>query len=62
MSDEPTIPSFNPSEKIEVDVPEEKIGELMSYLRAHVPENRQRSTARTNHEQAAMRAVKANSV
>ena len=62
MSDETTIPSFNPSGKTEVDVIKEKTEELMSYIRAHVPENRQRSIALTNYEQAAMWAVKANFV
>jgi hypothetical protein len=62
MANETTIPSFNPSGKSEVDEIKAKTEELMNYIRVHVPENRQRSIALTNYEQAAMWAVKANFV
>ncbi len=62
MANETTIPSFNPSGKSEVDAIKGMTEELMAYIRANVPENRQRSIALTNYEQAAMWAVKANFV
>jgi hypothetical protein len=55
-----TIPSFNPSGKTQVDEIKRMTEELMAYLRANVPDNRCRSIAITNYEQAAMWAVKAN--
>jgi hypothetical protein len=62
MSNETTIPSFNPSGKSEVDAIKGLTEQLMDYIRENVPENRQRSIALTNYEQAAMWAVKANFV
>lgn len=62
MSTETTIPSFNPSGKDEVAAIKEMTERLMDYIRENVPENRQRSIALTNYEQAAMWAVKANFV
>lgn len=55
-----TIPSFNPSGKSEVDAIKEMTETIMQFLRENVPENRERSIAITNYEQAAMWAVKAN--
>jgi hypothetical protein len=60
MSNETTIPSFNPSGKSEVDAIKQMTETLMEYLRENVPDNRARSIALTNYEQAAMWAVKAN--
>lgn len=62
MSKETTIPSFNPSKNAQVDVIKAKTEELLEYIRDSVPENRLRSIALTNYEQAAMWAVKANFV
>ena len=62
MSTETTLPDFNPSGLSEVDVIKQKTEELMQFIRASVPDNRQRSIALTNYEQAAMWAVKANFV
>jgi len=62
MSNETTIPRFNPSGKDEVAAIKEMTETLMEYIRENVPENRQRSIALTNYEQAAMWAVKANFV
>lgn len=62
MSDEKasTIPSFNPSGSDTVAAIKAKTEELMDFLRENVPNNRERSIAITNYEQAAMWAVKAN--
>jgi hypothetical protein len=60
MGNETTIPEFNPSGSDVVAGIKERTEELMSYLRDNVPENRCRSIALTNYEQAAMWAVKAN--
>ena len=57
---ETTIPSFNPSGKEEVAAIKEMTETIMQFLRDNVPENRCRSIAITNYEQAAMWAVKAN--
>lgn len=62
MSNETTIPSFNPSGSEVVAEIKARTDALMDYLRAAVPDNRQRSIALTNYEQAAMWAVKANFV
>ncbi len=62
MSNETTIPEFNPSGSEVVAETKRMTEELMEYIRSHVPENRQRSIALTNYEQAAMWAVKANFV
>lgn len=61
MPDEPTtIPAFNPSGSATVDEIKRRTEELMAFLREAVPDNRCRSIALTNYEQAAMWAVKAN--
>ena len=60
MSKETAIPSFNPSGSDVVAQIKQKTEELMEFLRASVPDNRCRSIALTNYEQAAMWAVKAN--
>lgn len=61
MSDkETTIPTFNPSGKAQVDEIKRRTEDLMDYIRENVPDNRRRSIALTNYEQAAMWAVKAN--
>ena len=57
---ETTIPGFNPSGNEAVDKIKAKTEELMELIRAEVPDNRCRSIALTNYEQAAMWAVKAN--
>lgn len=57
---ETTIPAFNPSSNPVVDEVKRRTEELMDYLRENVPDNRCRSIALTNYEQAAMWAVKAN--
>jgi hypothetical protein len=69
MSDQPepkatltqasTLPGFNPSNSQEVAEIKRMTEELFAYLRAKVPDNRCRSIAITNYEQAAMWAVKA---
>lgn len=62
MSDDKasTLQDFNPSGSDVVSVIKAKTDELMCYIRGAVPENRERSIAITNYEQAAMWAVKAN--
>lgn len=55
-----TLPDFNPSGSDVVATIKAKTEDLMAYLRQSVPENRERSLAITNYEQAAMWAVKAN--
>lgn len=55
-----TLPGFNPSNNQHVAEIKRMTEELMAYLRANVPDNRCRSIAITNYEQAAMWAVKAN--
>lgn len=62
MSNETTIPAFNPSGSEVVADIKAKTEDLMDYIRANCPENRQRSIALTNYEQAAMWAVKSNFV
>lgn len=62
MSKESTLPAFNPSGSEVVAEIKRRTDELMDYLRDAVPENRHRSIAMTNYEQAAMWAVKANFV
>lgn len=57
---ESTLPEFNPSGSDVVAEIKKRTDELMAYLRANVPDNRCRSIAITNYEQAAMWAVKAN--
>ena len=55
-----TLPDFNPSNDERVAKIKTMTEELLAYLRNHVPDNRCRSLAITNYEQAAMWAVKAN--
>jgi hypothetical protein len=57
-----TLPDFNPSGSNVVAGIKSRTEDLMTYLRENVPENRARSIAITNYEQAAMWAVKANFV
>lgn len=57
---ESTLPSFNPTNNEQVAEIKRRTEELMEYLRSSVPDNRCRSIALTNYEQAAMWAVKAN--
>lgn len=59
---ETTIPSFNPSGNQNVAAVKEMTETIMQFLRDNVPDNRCRSIALTNYEQAAMWAVKANFV
>lgn len=60
MSKETTIPAFNPSGSEVVQGIKDRTEELMQFIREHAPDNRCRSIALTNYEQAAMWAVKAN--
>ena len=62
MTKETTIPAFNPSGSEVVAETKRLTEELMEYIRQNVPDNRHRSIALTNYEQAAMWAVKANFV
>ena len=55
-----TLPNFNPSGSEQVASIKAKTEDIMAYLRDNVPNNRERSLAITNYEQAAMWAVKAN--
>lgn len=55
-----TLPNFNPSNNENVAEIKRRTEELMAFLREQVPDNRCRSIAITNYEQAAMWAVKAN--
>ena len=54
-----TLPSFNPSSDPRVGMIKGMTENLFKYLRENVPDNRCRSIAITNYEQAAMWAVKA---
>jgi hypothetical protein len=54
-----TLPAFNPSKDSRVDGIKARTEDLFKYLRESVPDNRCRSIAITNYEQAAMWAVKA---
>jgi hypothetical protein len=56
----PTLASFNPSGSEVVAEIKRRTDELMQFINDNVPNNRQRSIALTNYEQAAMWAVKAN--
>jgi hypothetical protein len=60
MANETTLPDFNPSQNEAVAGIKRRTEELMQYIRENVPDNRCRSIALTNYEQAAMWAVKAN--
>ena len=55
-----TLPNFNPTGNETVAFIKQQTESLMDYLRQNVPDNRCRSIAITNYEQAAMWAVKAN--
>lgn len=55
-----TLPGFSPSGSEVVAEIKMRTDELMRYIEENVPENRCRSIAITNYEQAAMWAVKAN--
>ncbi len=55
-----TLPEFNPSGSDVVAEVKQRTEELLEFIRASVPDNRCRSIALTNYEQAAMWAVKAN--
>lgn len=55
-----TLPEFNPSGSEVVAEIKARTEALLTFLRDAVPENRERSIAITNYEQAAMWAVKAN--
>ncbi len=55
-----TLPDFNPSGSTVVDGIKARTEDLLNFVRVNVPENRCRSIAVTNYEQAAMWAVKAN--
>lgn len=57
---ESTLPDFNPSGSDVVAGIKQRTEDLMEYLRENVQDNRCRSLALTNYEQAAMWAVKAN--
>ena len=61
MSEIPsTLPDFNPSGSDVVAEIKKRTEDMLQYLRESVPDNRCRSLAITNYEQAAMWAVKAN--
>lgn len=60
MAEPSTLPAFNPSGSEVVATIKAKTEELLGYITANVPANRERSIAITNFEQAAMWAVKAN--
>jgi hypothetical protein len=62
MSEPTTLPGFNPSGSEVVAEIKRRTEELMRYIEEAVPNNRARSIALTNYEQAAMWAVKANFV
>lgn len=59
---ETTLPDFNPSGSEVVDEIKMRTEAIMDYIRKACPDNRQRSIALTNYEQAAMWAVKSNFV
>ncbi len=53
-----TNPAFNPSGNEDVAKVKEMTEAILTYLQQTAPNNRQRSIALTNYEQAAMWAVK----
>jgi len=55
-----TIPSFNTTGSPVVATIKQMTEALITYIEHNVPNNRRRSIALTNYEQAAMWAVKAN--
>ena len=63
MSDKSvTLQEFNPSGNEVVAEIKRRTDDLIEYIRANVPNNRQRAVAMTDYEGAAMWAVKANFV
>lgn len=60
MTTPSTLPEFNPSNDERVAEIKRMTEKIFEYLRNNVPDNRCRSIAITNYEQAAMWAVKAN--
>lgn len=60
MSAETTLQNSNPSDFSVVDGVKSRTEDLMNFIRENVKDNRCRSIALTNYEQAAMWAVKAN--
>lgn len=60
MTKPSTLPAFNPSGSDVVAGIKQRTEELLAYIDANVPANRERAIAVTNYEQAAMWAVKAN--
>jgi hypothetical protein len=56
---ESTLPDFNPSQDERVSQIKAKTEEIFELLRGSFPDNRCRSIAITNYEQACMWAVKA---
>lgn len=57
-----TLPDFNPTNDQVVKVIKEATDKLLEFIETNCPNNRQRSIALTNYEQAAMWAVKSNFV
>ena len=55
---ESTLPEFNPSNDQRVAKVKAMTEEVFAYLRSNMPDNRCRSLAITNYEQACMWAVK----
>lgn len=61
MGEKPsTLPEFNPSGSEVVAGIKQRTEDLLAFITENVPQNRERSIAITNYEQAAMWAVKAN--
>lgn len=60
MNKPSTLPEFNPSGSQVVAEIKARTEELLRFIEANVPANRERAIALTNYEQAAMWAVKAN--
>jgi hypothetical protein len=60
MKPESTLPDFNPSGSDVVAGIKERTEDLIKFIRENAPDNRCRSIALTNYEQAAMWAVKSN--
>lgn len=55
-----TLPAFNPGSNEVVAGIKSRTEDLFAYIRENCPDNRCRSIAITNYEQAAMWAVKSN--
>lgn len=60
MTNPSTLPEYNPSGSDVVAEIKRRTDNLLKYLEENVPNNRCRSIAMTNYEQASMWAVKAN--